>query len=147
MFGIKLLNSKGTKVYTKLRTGMAVLISVTCILAGGLIFSSYAVNNDPLFTTNMSMGVNRASSPHVLPFTVEQNSQFELDLAMEIEEGFITVSIEDLAGAAVFETTAQQLTLKQAINLVPGEYKLTVSYVFDEAIEDYVNCTVRVLID
>lgn len=73
LFGVKLLNQKGAKTFTKLKTGFAILISVSCIFAGGLIFSGHAINNDPLFNTNISMGVSHKSPPHILPFTGTTN--------------------------------------------------------------------------
>lgn len=144
LWGAKLLSGQRKKVFTKSKAGMAAALSIMLILVGGLTISSFEMNQDPLFVTNISMAVNHKSSAHSLPINVERADVYELNLAVEIEEGFVVVSITDEYGLEIYKATAQQLTLTREIDLVPGNYLFGIEYLFEDDIEGYAHCLINV---
>ncbi|MCR3921037.1 MAG: CPBP family intramembrane metalloprotease [Firmicutes bacterium] len=146
MYGTKLIRKPGFKMKTKGKI-IAVSVSLLFFLIGGYTLSSLDLNTEPLFISNMSMGVNHETTPHSLPFEVEQKDTYNLNLEMELEQGLGRLSISDSSSLVVFDTTAQQLTLTQGIDLMPGEYTCNIAFIFDEAVEGYGNCTINIRID
>ena len=147
MLGAKLLRMPGSHVITKQKIAIAVVVSLSFLLIGGFTFSNLDLNREPLFITNMSMAINHESTPHSLPFEIIQEGTYNLNLKLEMEQGLGRVYISDANGTLIFDTTAQQLTLTQEIDLAPGEYKFNLAFIFEEAIEDYSNCILNIRID
>jgi len=147
LWGAKLLGGQGIKASARLKTGIAVAVSISFLVTGSFIFSNIDMNQEPLFKTNMSMGVNHNSSPHSLSFEVEKEGSYTLNLKKNIEKGSVHSYIIDSDGLEIFDSKAQQLTLTQEIDMMPGDYIFNIKYVFDEEIEEYVNCTINIRID
>ncbi len=131
-------------VFTKGKISIAVVLTLLFLTLGGFTIAKVEMNQEPLFITNMSMGVNHESSPHALLFVVEQQGSYRLYLNMEIEQGLVRVSISNAADIEIFETTAQQLYLTQSIEMTPGDYWFNAEFLFDTAIEGYVDCSIQI---
>lgn len=147
VWGTKLLRRPGSKVMTKSRLGIAAAVSLSFFIIAGFTFSNLNLHKEPLFITNISMGVNHETPPHSLPFEAEQSGTYNLNLEIEMEQGFGRIYIQDSDGRPIFDTTAQQLTLTQGIELVPGAYTFNIETLFEEAIDGYTDCIIRIRID
>lgn len=146
LLGAKLLSIRGSKVFTKLRTGIAVLLFISLFSLGIYALSGFKTTGEPIFRTNMSISVNHETPPNILPIKVEQKGNYQLDLSIVIEEGAASVFIIDPDGAEIFSVLSQETEITQLLEMVPGEYTFMVNYVFNEAIEGYASCNINILI-
>ena len=129
-------NSRATRV-------VAVLLSLLSFVSGAVLL----VNGppEPVLRTVLSQDVAPEDLGHQLPFTVETQGEYRLELAIEGDDGLLTtITIRDHGGAEVYRITGQSLAVQSLLELNEGEYVASVRY--DHTGSEYLKVKIDIVI-
>lgn len=123
-----------------------IAIAATVILAVvGVGIISASMNQEPLFETSFSCGINQNTPPHILEFSVEKCGRYGLELSIQGENVITSMVITNSSGNTIYDLTCGSMTLDEGrIDLEAGDYLVTFTHVYDG--EDFQNVSVKIII-